>query len=235
MGARRALGRGRDAAASAGIAAPTRSTGRGPPRMSGAIPASSCRRPAAIPFRRGCSGRSAWSGRRSTRSKAARGRSSSVIVARRGEGWTRRLRPPLRLQLRRQPLRLCRVRVAMREAGLDPDAEMGRDRQPSRLGSRRRREADIASIDAVCWALAKDHEAEAVAKPGCRAHAAAARPAVHHRARPPANEVAAIRAAIQDALADPARPPRRRAASCRMRDARRSRLRAARRFPVILD
>ena len=52
------------------------------------------------------------------------------------------------------------LRVAMREAGLDPDSaewvETGSHRASIRAVAAG--EADIASIDAVCWALAKDYE-----------------------------------------------------------------------------
>jgi len=98
-------------------------------------------------------------------------------------------------------------RVAMLEAGLDPDSaewvETGGHRASIRAVASG--EADIASIDAICWALAKDYEAEALAKLAvvARTPLRPGLPFLTARDRPP-NEVAAIRAAIQDALADPA-------------------------------
>lgn len=99
------------------------------------------------------------------------------------------------------------LRVAMREAGLDPNSaewvETGGHRASIRAVAAG--EADIASIDAICWALAKDYEREAVAKLAVvtRTKLRPGLPFITARDRPP-DEVAAIRTVIRGALADPA-------------------------------
>lgn len=134
---------------------------------------------------------------------------SSFIVARRGEG---NALPDFRNR------RFAKnsddslsgyvaFRVAMLEAALDPETAKwvatGGHRASIRAVAGG--EADIASIDAVAWALAQDHEAEAVAKLAVvtRTSLRPGLPFLTARNRPP-NEVATIRTAIQDALADPA-------------------------------
>ncbi len=133
---------------------------------------------------------------------------STVIVARRGEATG-----PADFRNRRFAANsddslsgYVALRVAMLEAGLDPNSAewvaTGGHRASIRAVAAE--DADIASIDAICWALAKDHESEAtklevVAKTPLRPGL----PFLTAVARPP-EEIARIRNAIQDALADPA-------------------------------
>jgi ABC-type phosphate/phosphonate transport system substrate-binding protein len=96
------------------------------------------------------------------------------------------------------------LRAAMRQAGVDPDAarwiETGSHRASVRAVASG--EADLAGIDAVCWALAGDHEAEAVSRLVVFASTPLrpALPWITAKDRPP-RETAAIRAALTDALA----------------------------------
>jgi ABC-type phosphate/phosphonate transport system substrate-binding protein len=98
-------------------------------------------------------------------------------------------------------------RVAMREAGFDPDSakwvETGGHRASIRAVAAG--EADIASIDAIVWALAQDHEREAVAKLAvvARTPLRPGLPLLTSAARSP-EEIAHIRTSIHDALADSA-------------------------------
>jgi ABC-type phosphate/phosphonate transport system substrate-binding protein len=133
---------------------------------------------------------------------------STVIVARRGEGIGLAAFRGRRFAMNSDDSLSGYVafRVAMSEAGLDPDAvkwvRTGGHRASIRAVAEEK--ADIASIDAICWALAKDHEAEAVARLSvvARTPMRPGLPFISARDRPP-DEVAAIRTAIQDALADP--------------------------------
>ena len=134
---------------------------------------------------------------------------STCIVARRGEG--KRL-PDFRNR------RFAKnsddslsgyvtLRVAMVEAGLHPDAAewvaTGGHRASVRAVAGE--EADIASIDAICWALAKEYEGEAAAKLEiiARTPLRPGLPFITALGRPP-DDIARIHAAIRDTLADPA-------------------------------
>jgi len=96
--------------------------------------------------------------------------------------------------------------AAMREAGVAADAvewiETGGHRESIRAVAEGR--TDIAAIDAVCWALAARHEADAVAKlkPLGRTPLRPALPLIS-AAGHGASELEAIRTALRDALADP--------------------------------
>jgi ABC-type phosphate/phosphonate transport system substrate-binding protein len=105
------------------------------------------------------------------------------------------------------------LRVAMRESGIDPEAaawiETGSHR--ASVGAVAEGEADIASIDAICWALAKDHEAEAVSRLQV-VERTPLRPGLPFlTANRGEAEIAAIRGAIEDAITDPATETARRA------------------------
>jgi len=141
---------------------------------------------------------------------------SSVIVARRGEGTSsladfagRRFAFNAR-----DSLSGCiALRLAMRAGGLDPDAvhwiETGGHRASVRAVAGD--EADVASIDAICWALAKDHEPEAVSRLRVVARTPL-RPGLPYLTAIRAEaEIEAIRAAMEDAIADPATETARRA------------------------
>ena len=145
-----------------GIAAPPKlDRDRADRRRSGAIPASSSRRPAAGRSRRGCADTSASSATPVYDVPGCDGPLYSSMIVARADSSGERLRAiraaPLRLQQRRQPLRLRRPprRDATRPASsrMPPPGS-----RPAAIAPRMRAvaagEADIAAIDAVCWALA---------------------------------------------------------------------------------
>lgn len=97
-------------------------------------------------------------------------------------------------------------RIAMRAAGLDPDTEKWVETSGHRASVRAvaAGEADIASIDSVCWALAKEHERDAVSRLQVIAQTPFRPGLPFVTARRGADEIALIRAAVKHALADPA-------------------------------
>jgi ABC-type phosphate/phosphonate transport system substrate-binding protein len=142
---------------------------------------------------------------------------SSAIVARRGESGERLSDFPGRLFAfnRRDSLSgYVGPRAAMREAGLDLKSFRWTETASHRASVRAIADglADIAAIDAVCWALANEHEAEAAGRlkvlewtrkrPGL--------PFVTARGRS-ATELKHLRSAIAAALADPETAAARRA------------------------
>jgi ABC-type phosphate/phosphonate transport system substrate-binding protein len=103
------------------------------------------------------------------------------------------------------------LRVALHEAGIDPKQvswiETGGHRASIRAvaeGS-----ADIASIDSVCWALAREHAAEAVLRLKVVAQTPLRPGLPFLTATRPEEETARIRSAIEEALDDPATGPAR--------------------------
>ena len=84
-----------------------------------------------------------------------------------GRAARRRQRPALRLQRHATAFRaIWRSRAACKEAGLDPRRpewiETGSHRASVRAVAEEK--ADVAAIDAVCWALALRYEPEAVSR-----------------------------------------------------------------------
>lgn len=141
---------------------------------------------------------------------------SSVIVARRGEGAGLADFSGRRFAFNAADSLSGSValRAAMRAAGLDPGGEAWLETGGHRASVRAVAEgrADIAAIDAVCFALATRFEPEAVARLAI-VDTTPLRPALPFitSLRHGEGEVAAIRAALATALADPGTRPAREA------------------------
>jgi ABC-type phosphate/phosphonate transport system substrate-binding protein len=132
---------------------------------------------------------------------------STVIVARKGDGNRLSEFRGRRFAVNSEDSLSGHValRVAMLEAGLDPAAvewvATGSHRNSIRAVAAG--EADIASIDAVCWALAKDYEGEAVAELEVVTRTPLRPGLPLLTALREGGEVDKIRGAIREALADP--------------------------------
>jgi ABC-type phosphate/phosphonate transport system substrate-binding protein len=133
---------------------------------------------------------------------------STVIVARRGEGGGLSDFGDRRFAMNSDDSLSGYVafRAAMHAAGIDSDSvvwvETGSHRASLRAVAAGA--ADIASIDAVCWALARNHEEGAVAKLEAVTWTPLRPGLPLLTSLRDADEVARIRIAIRDALADPA-------------------------------
>lgn len=132
---------------------------------------------------------------------------STMIVTRRGEGMNLSDLTGRRFAFNSEDSLSGRIafRVAMRGAGLDADAvrwvETGGHRASVRAVAGG--EADVASIDAICWTLAKEHEPDAVSRLQVVAQTPLRPGLPFITARRGEHEIAEIRAAIEDALAEP--------------------------------
>ena len=135
-------------------------------------------------------------------------RYSTMIVARRGEGISLRDFAERRFAFNSDDSLSGYVafRAALREASLNADAatwiETGSHRDSLRAVAERT--ADLASIDAVCFALAKDYEADAVAKLAVVAQTPLRPGLPFLTANRSEAEVDLIRSAVEAAVADPA-------------------------------
>jgi ABC-type phosphate/phosphonate transport system substrate-binding protein len=131
---------------------------------------------------------------------------SSAIVVRRGESGVSLsdfLGRPFAFNGRESLSGYVAPRVAMREAGLDPKSFLWNETTSHRASVRAVADglSDIASIDAVCWALAKEHEPKAARrlKPIAWTPKRPGLPFVTARART-GSTLERLRVAIEDAL-----------------------------------